>query len=197
MSLQALMAEYLQQPPYNQLPSPDQLNGRLVSPIVPPPSAAMDPQRLIELLESMPLRIAQAFEDKFQWPARDAQFWIKQSALTSIAAGVTTKLVEYAIPERFTGRLLSVGVDSSSALPDIQFSIIINGVIHPGFQALVFNEGTLATPLRFEQELGALRTIQLVAKNTNVAAISVIGQISGFQKQTLNLGGSIPTNGIG
>jgi hypothetical protein len=120
---------------------------------------------------------------KFAWYPRNCFSFIATSgAGVSVAAGTTAPVVTFTVPQDKKAVLMKVGWDCnpSPAFNGVIWSLLINGAAHPFFNNLTFAASNLSNADEFVVPLNFGTTVQLVATNNNLGAVTLNGIVRGF-----------------
>lgn len=198
------MGDYISALPYRVLATKGASTpgGPVMYPTIPAPEAGDAVSLLTALLEEvrrLPENFSIEARTRFPIAPREAISFINPSLDITVPPGTGVAVVRQLIPERFTGFLTHVGVNTMGAPPTaILWQIRVNGAIHPEFSNRQFTQNHVANPLPFIFELTQARTLELVAINTAGAPIVVQGILVGWTEfmSSFKSYGSSPQSGV-
>ncbi len=183
------------------VPSP---RGPVISPITRP-DIPMDQVQALKyianLLETLPYRIIDELRKQTSVHPRSQKPFVAPGLVTSIAAGDTIVLASFTAGSKDAGFLTHVGLASvpPASMPNLEWSIAMNGARNPSFASRRFPEPIYSPPLPVEIEIASSRKVELIVKNTSAAAINVYAVLVGWTEflGDNNRWGGTPENGIG
>jgi len=120
---------------------------------------------------------------KFAWYPRNCFSFVATSgAGVAVASGATATIVTFTMPQDKTGELMKVGWDCNPApsFVGVTWSLLINGAAHPYLNSLIFAASNLSNADEFVVPLKVGSTVQLVATNSNLGAVTLNGIMRGF-----------------
>jgi hypothetical protein len=120
---------------------------------------------------------------KFAWYPRNGFSFIATSGPgIAVPAGGTSTIVTFSVPQDKKGVLMKVGWDCNPApaFNAVVWSLLINGAAHPYFNNLTLAASNLSNADEFVVPLGFGTTVQLVATNANLGAVTLNGIMRGF-----------------
>lgn len=178
--------------------------GPLSTPIIPGDEvndkvASLDD--ILAVLKALPWMNWNEYRKQMMQPGRDALWFTEVIPNQVVAAGTTNTVATITVPEAFAGAIELVGtnIDPQTSYADLNWSILVNGAVHPGFNNLQLPFDTLGDPLKFRLELTQKTVVNLLVKNTSAVDIYVSGILIGWQEalnETKEWGTS-PASGIG
>jgi len=120
---------------------------------------------------------------KFAWYPRNCFSFIATSgAGVAVAPGGTSVIATFNVPQDRKAVMMKVGWDCNppASFGGVVWSLLINGSAHPFFNNLTFAASNLSNADEFVVPLNFGTTVELVATNNNLGAVTLNGIMRGF-----------------
>lgn len=155
--------------------------GPLVSPIEQGPDAkkGMTLDDVCAILKALPFMGVIEQRRQLMLPGRDALWDTQVIPNTNVPASSAVSVVSFDVPEGYAGAVEFVGtnIDPQTSYSDLNWSILVNGAVHPGFNQLQLPSDTLAQPLPFRVEITQKTNVVVRVENTSLSGVTVSGII--------------------
>lgn len=147
--------------------------------------AALDAaKKLLETEKSLYAKVDEIFSIlTSNFPRHSSVGLCKPSgAPLNVLSGATVLVQTLTIDEAYEAYLKFIGVDCNpiNSMQNLAWTLKINSVSHPKFNAQVFNASTIATPLAFHLYLNPKSVVDLYVTNNDTIAVDVSAILDGW-----------------